>query len=263
MTLGLLQYVLGKRKLAPAVQRLAREPRTAAPTGPHDRSPTGARVRLGFTVLEWKRIAAMLVFFVFAAVFWTGYEQAGSTLNLFGDRYTRLSILGFAFPSSWFVAVQAAFVILLAPVFAWVWIKLGPREPSSPTKFALGLLFLGLSYIILVPAAITAQSAPGVRVSPMWLVVCYFVQELAELSISPVGLSVFTKLAPVRIASMMLGLWFLADALGNKLAGWTAGFFTSVPLSEIFGVMAAVSLAAAAILAALIRPVRGLMGGVH
>jgi POT family proton-dependent oligopeptide transporter len=255
MTLGLLQYILGKRRLAPAVQRLAKEPRTAIPAGSQSRS--------GFTALEWKRIAAMFVFFLFAAVFWTGYEQAGSTLNLFGDRYTRLSVLGVRFPSSWFLAVQAAFVILLAPVFAWLWVRLGPREPSSPTKFALGLFFLGLSYVILVPAAMAAQNGTGVRVSPMWLVACYFVQELGELSLSPVGLSVFTKLAPLRIVSMMLGLWFLADALGNKLAGWTAGFFTTVPLSELFGMMAAVCLAAAAILAVLIRPVRGLMGGVH
>ena len=219
--------------------------------------------RLGFTPVEWKRIAAMFVFFMFAAVFWTGYEQAGSTLNLFGDRYTRLSVLGLSFPSSWFVAVQAIFVILLAPVFAWLWVRLGPREPSSPAKFAWGLCFLGLSFVILIPAAASAQSAPGVRVSPLWLVGCYFVQELGELSLSPVGLSVFTKLAPVKIVGMMLGVWFLANALGNKLAGWTAGFFTSMPLSQLFGTLAAVILGAAGILFFLIKPVKRLMGGVH
>ncbi len=265
MLLGLTQYVVGRDRLRPALERLATRPaRPAGPAAPATaRSGEGEAGFLGFTTIEWKRIAAMLVFFVFAAVFWTAYEQAGSTLNLFGDRYTRLSVLGFSFPSSWFVAVQAIFVILLAPLFAWLWVRLGPREPSSPAKFAAGLFFIGLSFVLLMPAAAYAQSGSGVRVSPLWLVGCYFVQELGELSLSPVGLSVFTKLAPVRIVGMMMGVWFLADALGNKLAGWTAGFFTSMPLVQLFGTVAAVCLGAAAILSFLVRPVRRLMGGVR
>jgi POT family proton-dependent oligopeptide transporter len=169
--------------------------------------------------------------------------------------------MGHEFPSSWYVAVQALFVILLAPVFAWVWIRLGNREPSSPAKFAWGLFFLGLSFVILIPAGVAAQG--GVRVSPLWLVACYFVQELGELSLSPVGLSVFTKLAPLKVASLMLGVWYLANGLGDKLAGWTAGFFNTVPLGQIFGIMAVVFLASAAVLVLLIRPVRRLMGGIH
>ena len=265
MSFGLAQYVLGKRRLQPAFERLAVRPppRLAATAASADPRASATPAWLGFTRVEWKRIAAMFVFFVFAAVFWTGYEQAGSTLNLFGDRYTRLSVLGFSFPSSWYVAVQAIFVILLAPVFAWLWVRLGRREPSSPAKFAFGLFFLGLSFVLLIPAAAVAQSGSGVRVSPLWLVGCYFVQELGELSLSPVGLSVFTKLAPVKIVGMMLGVWFLADALGNKLAGWTAGFFTSMPLSQLFGALAAVCLGAAAILFLMIQPVKRLMGGVH
>ncbi|HUL02650.1 MAG TPA: peptide MFS transporter [Gemmatimonadales bacterium] len=260
MTLGLIQYVVGRKRLAPSFERLAQRARPAAVVG--TASATGGGV-LGFTAVEWKRIASMFVFFVFAAIFWGAYEQAGSTLNLFGDRYTRLSLLGFSFPSSWFVAVQAIFVILLAPVFAWLWIRLGKREPSSPAKFAWGLFFAGLSFLLLVPVATLAQSAPDVRVSPFWLVACYFVQELGELSLSPVGLSVFTKLSPVKIVGMMLGVWFLANAAGNKLAGWTAGFFTSMPLAQLFGSIAAVCLGAAAIQWILVRPVRRLMGGVH
>ena len=104
-------------------------------------------------------------------LFWGAYEQAGSTLNLFADRYTRLEAFGFAFPSSWFQSVQPIFVIVLAPVFAWLWLRLGPREPSVPAKFALGLLFMALSFLVLVPAGAMAQSGAGVRVSPMWLMV--------------------------------------------------------------------------------------------
>jgi len=265
MTLGLIQYVMGRRHLQPAIDRLAEQrraarakPATSAASAPSTEPTFG-----GFTKVEWKRLAAMAVFFVLAAVFWGAYEQAGSTLNLFGDRYTRTSILGVSFPSSWFLTVQAIFVIVLAPVFAWLWIRLGKYEPSTPAKFAFGLLMIGISFLFLLPAASHIQNTPGVRVSPFWLIGCYFIQELGELSISPVGLSVFTKLAPVKIVGMMLGVWFLADSVGNKVAGFAAGFISSAPLPQLFGVVAAVCLGASFVAFLLIKPVRGLMGGVH
>jgi POT family proton-dependent oligopeptide transporter len=205
----------------------------------------------------------MAVFFVFAAIFWGAYEQAGSTLNLFGDRYTRTSILGFSFPSSWFLTVQAIFVIVLAPAFAWLWVRLGKHEPSTPAKFAIGLFFTGLSFVLLMIPAYHLQDSPGIRVSPFWLIGCYFIQELGELSLSPVGLSVFTKLSPVRIVGFMLGVWFLADSVGNKVAGYAAGFISSAPLPELFGTVAAVCIGASIVAFILIKPVRSLMGGVH
>jgi len=262
MTLGLLQYVLGRRHLQPAIERLARRP-TAVATATGAAPPEGGGGFLGFTRAEWKRIAAMGVFFVFAAIFWGAYEQAGSSLNLFGDRYTTLRILGFNFPSSWYVSVQAIFVIVLAPVFAWLWIRLGNYEPTTPTKFAFGLFFVGLSFLFLLIPAAAIQGTPGLRVSPFWLVGCYFIQELGELSISPVGLSVFTKLAPVKIVGMMLGLWFLADSVGNKVAGYAAGFISSAPLSQLFGVVSAVCIGASLIAFAIVKPVKRLMGGVR
>ena len=118
-------------------------------------------------------------------------------------------------------------MILLAPVFAWLWMRLGPREPSVPAKFALALVFMSASFLVLVPAGAMAQAGEGVRVSPMWLVVAYAVSELGELCLSPVGLSAVTKLAPVRILGLMMGVWFLSNAFGNKLAGWAAGFISS------------------------------------
>ena len=263
MSLGLLQYVLGRRSLQPAIERLGRRPPPVSiATGP---SPSGEGGFLGFTRAEWKRIAAMGVFFVFAAIFWGAYEQAGSSLNLFGDRYTTLRILGFSFPSSWYVSVQAIFVILLAPAFAWLWIRLGKYEPTTPTKFAFGLFFVGLSFLFLLIPAAAIQGAPGggLRVSPFWLVGCYFIQELGELCISPVGLSVFTKLAPVKIVGMMLGLWFLADSVGNKVAGYAAGFISSAPMSQLFGVVGAVCIGASLVAFAIVKPVKRLMGGVR
>jgi len=261
MTLGLVQYVLGRKRLAPAIERLARKPKPVAAAG--SQTPTAGAGWLDFTTAEWKQIAAMGVFFVFAAIFWGAYEQAGSSLNLFGDRYTTTAILGFSFPSSWYVSVQAIFVVILAPAFAWLWIKLGRYEPTTPTKFAFGLLFVGVSFLFLLPAANAIQSTPGLRVSPFWLIGCYFIQELGELSLSPVGLSVFTKLSPVKIVGMMLGVWFLADSVGNKVAGYAAGFISSAPLPQLFGVVAAVCIGASAVAFLLVKPVKRLMGGVH
>lgn len=268
MTAGLIQYVLGRKRLQPAVERLERQ-RRESHAAAREQKLAGASAGpteptfWGFTRVEWKRLAAMAVFFVFAAVFWGAYEQAGSTLNLFGDRYSNTTILGFTFPSSWFVSFQAMFVIVLAPAFAWLWIKLGKYEPSTPTKFAIGLLFIGVAFLFLLIPANHIQASPGIRVSPFWLIGCYFIQELGELSLSPVGLSVFTKLSPVKIVGLMLGVWFLADSLGNKVAGYAAGFISSAPLPDLFGTVAAVCLGASFIAFLMIKPVRSLMGGVR
>ena len=265
MTLGVIQYIVGRRHLQPAVERLAQQRRAAvADRAAEKLAPTSSGATFaGFTAVEWKRLAAMAVFFAFAAIFWGAYEQAGSTLNLFGDRYTRTTVLGFSFPSSWFVSVQAVLVIVLAPAFAWLWTALGKHEPSTPAKFAIGLFFVGISFMLLLVPAFRLQASPGIRVSPLWLVGCYFIQELGELSISPVGLSVFTKLSPVRIVGLMLGVWFLASSVGNKVAGLAAGFISSAPMPQLFGVIGGVCLAASVIAFLIIKPVRGLMGGVH
>jgi proton-dependent oligopeptide transporter, POT family len=254
MVLGLIQYVIGRPHIEPGLARLAARPK---------RVTAAADAGGGLSAEEWKRIVAIFVLFVFASIFWGAYEQAGSTLNLFGDRYTQNTVFGFAYPSSWYVSVQAFFVITLSPAFAWLWIKLGPREPSVPAKFALALLFGGLAFLLLVPAGSIAQSGAGIKVSPLWLVGAYFIEEWGELCLSPVGLSAVTKLAPVRMVSLMMGVFFLSNSLGNKLAGWTAGFFSSMPLSQLFGAVSAVCLVSAVIMFVLIRPVKQLMGGVH
>jgi POT family proton-dependent oligopeptide transporter len=257
MALGLTQYVAGRKRLQPALDRLAATPRIEPSPGvPQARMSSGA---LGFTNTEWKRMGAIVIFFLVAILFWGAYEQAGSTLTLFADRYTRLEMLGFSFPSSWFQTVQPIFVILLAPVFAWLWVRLGPREPSVPAKFAFGVLFMGLAFLILRPAGAAAQSGAGVRVSPWWLIASYGVSELGELCLSPVGLSVVTRLAPVRIVGLMMGVWFLSNAFGNKVAGWAAGFFGTMPLDTLFSVVAGVLLAAAVVMFALVTPIRRLM----
>ncbi len=270
MTMGLIQYVVGKRRLQPALDRLAAQRGQVSPLAMGLAEVTiGTRARQlwdsarSFTGEERKRIAAVFVLFVFAALFWGAYEQAGSTLNLFADRYTNLNVFGYVIPSSWLQSVQPIMVITLAPVMAWLWVRLGPREPSSPTKFAIGLLCAGFAFLLLVPAGLIAQGGAGIRVSPLWLVAAYTIEEIGELCLSPVGLSAVTKLAPTRIVSLMMGVFFLSNWLGNLLAGWTAGFFGSMPLAQLFGVTAAVSLGAAVVMFVLLKPVQRLMGGVR
>lgn len=174
--------------------------------------------------LDARRIAAVLVFSLAALVFMAFFEQAGSTISLFGDQLTRTEILGYKFPSAWFQSVNSLFVILLAPVFAWLWLRLGDKQPSSPLKFTLGLAFLGLSFLLMVPAArLTVEG----KVSPLWIIGLFFLQTLGELCLSPVGLSTMTKLAPQKLLGLVMGIWFLAAALGNKLAGVMSGEFTA------------------------------------
>jgi len=259
MLLGLIQLVVGKRHLAPAFERIAAQPRMQAAATQASTSQDGAGV-LGFSPAEWRRVSAIVVFFVFSTLFWAGYEQAGSTLNLFADRYTRLDVFGFSFPSSWFQSVPAIFVVLLAPLFAKTWTALGPRNPSRTTKFGLGLFFMGLAFLVLVPAGGMAQAGDGIRVSPWWLVTAFMISEFGELCLYPVGLSAVTTLAPPRIVGLMMGVFFLSIALGSKLAGWVAGFIESMPLSDLFTAMAAVLIAAAIVMWALVRPVSRLTG---
>ncbi len=198
--------------------------------------------------------------FIASVFFWAAYEQAGSSLNLFAERNTNRHVFGFEFPASWFQSVQPLILILLAPVFAWLWLALGKREPSSPTKFALGLLFVGLGFALLVPAA--ALTLRGATVSPWWLTGTYFLHTVGELCLSPIGLSATTKLAPVRVAGLMMGLWFVSISIGDYLAGIAASVYESMPLPTLFGAVAAFAFGAAIVLILLIRPTVRLMSGV-
>jgi POT family proton-dependent oligopeptide transporter len=218
---------------------------------------TGAR-----DITERKRLGAIIVLFVFATLFWIGFEQAGSSLNLFADQYTHNVIFGWSFPSSWYQSVEPVFVVAGAPVFAWLWVRLGRREPSSPAKFAYGLLLLGLGFLFVAVAA-QIYSRTQLKVSPWWLILLYLFHALGELSLSPVGLSTVTKLAPARIVGLMMGVWFLALSLGNFLAGHVAGYFERMPLPQLFGAVFLTTTLSAVVLAVLTPPIKRLMSGVH
>ena len=220
----------------------------------------------GWSAEERKRSAAVLVLFVASSLFWASFEQAGSTLNLFAMRNTNRA-LPFPkpfnlFPATWFQSVQPVFVVSLSPVFAWIWLSLARRkkEPPSPAKFALGLLFAGLAFLLLVPPAL--RIAYGEQAALWWLIGTYLLQTLGELCLSPIGMSATSKLAPDRAAGFMMGIWFLSIAIGNWLAGNAVSVAAKMSTPTLFSAVAAFSIAAAAVLALLIKPTVRLMSGV-
>jgi len=211
----------------------------------------------GWTREERKSLVVIAVLFAAAAVFWMAYEQAGSTLNLFAARSTNNAVLGHSFPPSWYQSLPPLFIILFAPVFAALWLRLGRRNPSSPAKFALALVLLGLGFAVMIGAA--GAAAGGARVSPLWLVLSYLLQTLGELCLSPVGLSAMSVLAPQRIAGLVMGVWFLALSVGNYLAGMASSFYETLPLTRLFTIVTATALATALVLTLLIKPIRRMM----
>jgi POT family proton-dependent oligopeptide transporter len=210
-----------------------------------------------WTPEERKRLLVVLVLFVAAVIFWSVFEQAGSTLNLFAQRATRTEAFGVPFPPSWLQSVAPFSLVVLAPVFAWIWIRMGKRDPSSPAKFTFGLVCVSLSFAILVIPGQVAQQ--GGRVSPLWLVATYLLHTIGELCLSPVGLSAMTRLAPARIVGLTMGVWFLALSAGNYLGGRVAGLYESFSLPQLFGAVALFAAAAAVVLALLVRPIRRML----
>ncbi|HET7456977.1 MAG TPA: peptide MFS transporter [Gemmatimonadaceae bacterium] len=188
---------------------------------------------VGVTVLgsrgeERRRVIALFIVVFFVIFFWAAYEQAGSSMNLFADKNTDLHVGSRAIPSSWFQSVNPAVILIFAPTFAWLWGALGRanREPSTALKMALGLFLLGGGFVFMMIGGRRADA--GVLVSPLWLVAAYTFHTWGELCLSPVGLSYVSKVAPWRFAGLLMGVWFLANAVANKLAGALAAF-TPVP----------------------------------
>ncbi|MCS6947127.1 MAG: peptide MFS transporter [Steroidobacteraceae bacterium] len=190
---------------------------------------------------ERKRVAVIAVFFVCAAIFWAGFEQAATTFNLFAQDYTDRSLLGGLFPdgqhpASWYQSANPVFIILFAPFFAWLWVALGKRnlDPSAPAKFGLGLILLGLGFLVMMWAAQLIVES-GSKALPTWLLLTYLLHTFGELCLSPVGLSNVTKLSPPRYVGQMMGTWFLGAAVGNLFAGLIGGHVGSSDVGAMPG----------------------------
>lgn len=217
----------------------------------------------GHTNEENKRLAVIFWLFVLIAIFWSGFEQAGSSLNLFAADYTDRVMFGWTMPASFLQSINPIFIIILAPVFGslWVWLSNRQTNPSIPVKFGLGLLGLAAGFFVISWGA--ANSADGSLVSPAWLIVMYFLHTVGELTISPIGLSAITKLAPAGRVGQMMGIWFVGTALGNLFAGLVAGNLETLPPASLFRTVAMI-VGVAGIVALVVSPgVKKLMGNVE
>ncbi|MBB1383231.1 dipeptide/tripeptide permease, partial [Shewanella sp. SR41-2] len=171
------------------------------------------------TKIERDRIKVIMVMGLFTIIFWAGFEQAGGLMNLFTNNFTDRMIGSWEVPTTYFQSLNAIFIVVFAPVIASIWIRLGKNEPNSPVKFALGLFLLAIGFLFMMGAVFEMGGDASVKSSMWWLVGAYFFHTMGELCLSPIGLSMVTKLAPLRIASLMMGAWFLFIAAANKIGG--------------------------------------------
>jgi proton-dependent oligopeptide transporter, POT family len=217
---------------------------------------------------ERKKALVLIVLFLGSVLFWTGYEQAGSSLNLFAERYTDRTIDAFHFviPTEWFQSLNPVFIIVFSPLLAWTWLALARRHlnPSAPAKFAIGIMLVGAGFLVMAGAA--QLVAGGSKVLPTWLTITYLLHTFGEICLSPVGLSYSTKLAPKRLAGQIMGMWFLSLSLGNLMAGIVAGQFDAQNLAAMPGTymkLVYCMVGLGILLLFISRPVKRLMGDVE
>jgi POT family proton-dependent oligopeptide transporter len=215
------------------------------------------------TTTERNHTIVIVVLFISSAVFWSGFEQAGSSLNLFADRHTDRDVFGRLIPAGWFQSLNPFYIVVLAPIFAAIWVNLAKKQldPSMPAKFAFGLIILALGFLVMVGAAKLVVA--GNQVAPYWLILTYLLHTMGELCLSPVGLSSVTKLAPKRFVGQMMGIWFLATSLGNLMAGLLAGRFNPEALNEMPGLFMQIvmtTIGGGIILLIFTKPIKKLIG---
>lgn len=210
---------------------------------------------------ERSRIIAYIPLFLASVMFWAIAEQGSTILALYADTRTNLNFLGIQISPAFFQSFNPLFIILLAPIFAWLWVKLGNRQPSIPRKFSLGLLFAGLSFIvILVPGYFSGTDA---LVSPLWLVLSIFILVLGELCLSPVGLSATTKLAPAAFSAQTMSLWFLSNAAAQALNAQIVKLYSAETEMLYFGIIGGAAIGLSLILFAVSPIISRFMKGVH
>ena len=172
---------------------------------------------------EKERVIVLFAVVFFVIFFWSAFEQAGASLTFFAEEQTQRDLGFFTVPSSWFQSLNSVFVVAFAPIFAWLWIKLGKKDPSAPTKMAIGLMLLAIGYLWI--AFGVKNVGTGIKVSMIWLIGMYMLHTWGELCLSPIGLSLANKLAPFKYASLLMAVWFLGNAFANKLAGVLSGLY--------------------------------------
>jgi proton-dependent oligopeptide transporter, POT family len=213
------------------------------------------------TAVERSRIIAYIPLFIAAVMFWSIQEQGSTILALYADSRTQLNFAGFEIPAAWFQSLNPLFIILFAPLFAWMWVKLGKRQPTIPQKFSFSLLFSGVSFlVILLPGYL---GGTGSLVNPMWLVLSYLICVFGELLLSPVGLSATTKLAPAAFSAQTMSLWFLASAAAQAINAQIVKFYSAETETVYFGAIGGASIALGIVLFLLAPKIQGYMKGVR
>jgi POT family proton-dependent oligopeptide transporter len=245
MLMGLVVYILGQPYLAE--DHLTR-------------SSVSRRSEPKLSKQEWKAIFGLVVLCALNIVFWGVYEQQGNTIQLFADQNTDWHVFGWEMPSTWFQAFNPAFIFLLAPLLNcfWTWQGRRKKEPTSITKMAIGCVLLGVSFIVLM--AVVKGLDLTQKISFLWLIVCTLIYTFGELYLSPIGLSLVTKVAPVRLVSMMMGMWFLSSFFGNYLSGYLGTYYEKMPKDHFFMMLALLGLASGGAIFACNRTLQSAIG---
>ncbi len=229
--IGMLVSLVMQMTLAQSwLGNIGREP--AAVTDANKQANTKSKP---LTKEEVDRMKVILIMGLFVIIFWAGFEQAGGLMNLYTQQYTDRMLGDFEVPTAWFQSLNPFFIITCAPIIAAIWVKLGSKEPNSPVKFAMGLFFLAIGFVFMVGAVMEQGGDMTVKTSMLWLVGAFFFHTLGELCLSPIGLSMVTKLAPLRLASLMMGVWFGFNAVANYVAGLIGAHVGEFGPMAIFG----------------------------
>lgn len=247
MVLGLLLYMRGQSLLS-SDEIQARKER--------------AQTDQPLTSNEWKAIGGFILLCFLNVIFWVVYEQQGNTLQLFADRNTDWHIFGWEMPSTWLQAMNPAFILMMGPLLNmfWQWQSTKKKEPTSVSKMAIGCVVLGFAFVVLYP--ITANLGPDDRISFLWLVLMSFISTIGELYVSPVGLSVATKVAPARMLGLMMGLWFFFTALGSYFSGYIGMFYEQMSKQSFFALLTGLAILAGFAIFALNRPLKKAIGNI-
>ena len=247
MVIGLLIYLSGQYWLAP--DNLMKRKLAAEKAPP------------ALTAQESNRIWGLVAICIMSVAFWAAYEQQGNTIALWVDSYTDRVVFGWEFPASWYQSVNPLFILILTPFITsfWAWQSRKGTEPSSVSKMAMGCFLLGGGFLVMVPAA-SSYAATEMPVNMAWLVLFTLLATIGELYLSPVGLSSVTKLAPGRMVSMMMGIWFLSSSIGNYAAGFLGEYWETITKDKFFFVMAVVALIAGLAIQLIVKPLRRVIG---
>ena len=245
MVAGLLLYLWGQPYLAK--DQLSRAKETN-------------REKVPFTSQEWKGIAGLVILCLLNIVFWGVYEQQGNTIQLFADRNADWHVFGFQMPSTWFQAFNPMFIFLFAPLLNvfWSWQSSRNREPGSVVKMGIGCVLLGLGFLPLM--YVSSGLGADQKISFLWLAGATLIYTIGELYLSPIGLSLVTKVAPARVVSMMMGMWFMANFFGNYLTGYLGTFYEKMSRESFFAILGALAVGAGLAILALSKPLKNAVG---